>query len=53
MVAEGVEDEGALTALLRQSCDQGQGFYWTCAMPPAEFETWWADRQGTTALSAS
>ncbi len=53
MVAEGVEDERAHAALRRQRCDQGQGFHWARPMPPAEFETWWEDRQGITALSAS
>ena len=53
MVAEGVEDDRALAALRHQHCDKGQGFYWAGPMAPAQFETWWGDRQDITALSSS
>jgi len=37
-VAEGVEDEATLALLGDLGCQQGQGFHWSPAVPPAEFE---------------
>ena len=37
-VAEGVEDSATLALLGDLGCQQGQGFHWSPAVPPAEFE---------------
>jgi len=37
-VAEGVEDGATLALLGDLGCQQGQGFHWSPAVPPAEFE---------------
>jgi diguanylate cyclase (GGDEF)-like protein len=37
-VAEGVEDAATLALLGDLGCQQGQGFHWSPAVPPAEFE---------------
>ena len=39
VVAEGVETEGQLQFLRRRRCDELQGFYFSEAVPPAQFET--------------
>jgi EAL domain-containing protein (putative c-di-GMP-specific phosphodiesterase class I) len=40
MVAEGVENDTALTELRRHGCDQAQGFHIARPMPAAELEHW-------------
>ncbi|MDX6198452.1 MAG: diguanylate cyclase [Actinomycetota bacterium] len=42
VVAEGVEDEATATALLDLGCDEGQGYFWTKALPAAELTRWLA-----------
>jgi diguanylate cyclase len=37
VIAEGVEDRATLSRLRDLGCAQGQGFYWSPALPPAEF----------------
>jgi EAL domain-containing protein (putative c-di-GMP-specific phosphodiesterase class I) len=37
VVAEGVEDEAQLTLLRRLGCEYAQGFYFSRAVPDAEF----------------
>jgi diguanylate cyclase (GGDEF)-like protein len=40
MVAEGVEDEVAYDALVRQGCDHAQGFYMSKALPADILDEW-------------
>jgi EAL domain-containing protein (putative c-di-GMP-specific phosphodiesterase class I)/heme-degrading monooxygenase HmoA len=42
VVAEGVEDAGTAAALLDLGCDEGQGFFWTPALPAAQLTPWLA-----------
>ena len=44
MVAEGVETEVAYTELRRLGCDQGQGFWMSRPVPPAELDHWLSNR---------
>jgi len=37
-VAEGIEDEATLARLKELGCTTGQGFYWSKALAPADFE---------------
>ncbi len=37
IVAEGVEDASQLEFLREQDCDEGQGFWFSAALPPTEF----------------
>jgi len=39
-VAEGVEDQEALTAVTRMGCDRVQGFYLAKPMPVSQFRDW-------------
>ncbi|MDF2179465.1 EAL domain-containing protein [Aliiglaciecola sp. CAU 1673] len=39
-VAEGVEDEQALSMLREVGCDKAQGFYLSKPLPAAQFESW-------------
>jgi diguanylate cyclase (GGDEF)-like protein len=43
MVAEGVEDEITARRLSDAGCDEAQGFYFSQALPVAEFESWLCD----------
>jgi EAL domain-containing protein (putative c-di-GMP-specific phosphodiesterase class I) len=43
VVAEGVEDAETAAALLELGCDEGQGYFWTKALPPESFARWAAD----------
>jgi EAL domain-containing protein (putative c-di-GMP-specific phosphodiesterase class I) len=45
MVAEGVETEVAYTELRRLGCDQGQGFWMSRPVPPAELDHWLRNRR--------
>ena len=40
VVAEGVEDGGALDQLARYGCDQAQGFHILRPVPAAELDEW-------------
>ena len=40
VVAEGVEDEGALDALAAFGCDYAQGYHFSRPLPPAAFTVW-------------
>lgn len=40
VVAEGVEDEASLDVLRELGCDFAQGYYFSEALPAAEFEAW-------------
>ncbi|MDQ1536092.1 MAG: diguanylate cyclase [Actinomycetota bacterium] len=42
VVAEGVEDRATASALLDLGCDEGQGYFWTKALPAAELTQWLA-----------
>ncbi len=42
-VAEGIEDEVTLLRLQELGCVIGQGFYWSPALPPADFFARWKD----------
>jgi EAL domain-containing protein (putative c-di-GMP-specific phosphodiesterase class I)/heme-degrading monooxygenase HmoA len=42
VVAEGVEDEVTASALLDLGCDEGQGYFWTKALPAEELNHWLA-----------
>jgi EAL domain-containing protein (putative c-di-GMP-specific phosphodiesterase class I) len=55
MVAEGVEDEETADRLAGSACDTVQGFFYSQALPAAQFESWvdrWHSlvRQPTQAL---
>ena len=52
MVAEGVEDAAALTALQEWGCDVAQGFYIGRPMPADRFLSWLAARRATGAVPA-
>lgn len=40
VVAEGIEDQGAIDYLQKAGCDEGQGFYYAKPMPAEEFSKW-------------
>ena len=40
MVAEGVEDQWTLDALVEMGCDQAQGYYIARPMAPADLGRW-------------
>jgi len=40
VVAEGVETEAQLAALVATGCDIGQGYFWARPMPAADLERW-------------
>jgi diguanylate cyclase (GGDEF)-like protein len=44
MVAEGVEDQDAYTALTQLGCDQAQGFFMSRPLPADELERWFDER---------
>jgi EAL domain-containing protein (putative c-di-GMP-specific phosphodiesterase class I) len=43
VVAEGVEDEAAVSTLRGLGCDVAQGYHYARPMPPADFDRWLAD----------
>ena len=47
MVAEGVEDEITARRLCDAGCDEAQGFYFSQALPVAEFEAWLCTYEAT------
>jgi EAL domain-containing protein (putative c-di-GMP-specific phosphodiesterase class I)/GGDEF domain-containing protein len=49
VLAEGIEDAQALELLKKAGCDQGQGWYFSRALPLDEFMTWSYARNHTTA----
>ena len=49
MVAEGVENAGALAELTRHGCDQAQGYYLSRPVPAAELDLW-LERRGLALL---
>ncbi|MCW2681850.1 MAG: hypothetical protein JWM62_3251 [Frankiales bacterium] len=49
VVAEGVETAAQLEVLRSLGVDLAQGFLWSPALPPAEFETWLGQSRPTTA----
>jgi EAL domain-containing protein (putative c-di-GMP-specific phosphodiesterase class I) len=44
VVAEGVETEKQLNYLRERGCDEVQGFYFSCPVPPAEYERWFMNQ---------
>lgn len=38
LIAEGIEDQSTLNRLIELGCEQGQGYYWSPAIPAAEFK---------------
>ena len=40
VVAEGVEDDGALMLLTKMGCDEAQGYFIAKPLPPDEYEAW-------------
>jgi len=40
VVAEGVEDHGALMLLTKLGCDEAQGYFIARPLPPEEYEAW-------------
>ncbi|MCW2623199.1 MAG: hypothetical protein JWL64_2801 [Frankiales bacterium] len=56
VVAEGVEDAGTAATLLDLGCDEGQGYFWTEALPAAQLARWlsrFGDRPVTPARTGS
>ena len=51
LVAEGVEDEVTADKLARSGCDQAQGYFFSKALPAAEFATW-MDSRGTVGAAS-
>ncbi len=49
MVAEGVENQIALTELTRHGCDQAQGYFLSRPVPAAELDHWLATRNSREA----
>jgi diguanylate cyclase (GGDEF)-like protein len=47
MVAEGVENDVALTELARNGCDQAQGYYFSRPVPAVELEHWLTHRSAS------
>ena len=45
VVAEGIEDESVLTRLIELGCEYGQGFYWSPALQPEEFISFYQNHQ--------
>jgi EAL domain-containing protein (putative c-di-GMP-specific phosphodiesterase class I) len=43
VVAEGVERESALRAVMRLGCDQVQGYYFSRPLAPHDFREWMAE----------
>jgi diguanylate cyclase (GGDEF)-like protein/PAS domain S-box-containing protein len=43
---EGVETEEQRLALIELGCEKAQGFLWSPALTPPEFEQWWVDNVG-------
>ncbi|HVQ19256.1 MAG TPA: EAL domain-containing protein, partial [Actinomycetes bacterium] len=52
LVAEGVEDEVTADKLARSGCDQAQGYFFSKALPAAEFATWMDSRESARSASA-
>jgi diguanylate cyclase len=50
-VAEGVETQAQLEHLVRQGCDESQGFLHSRPLPKAEFESWLLRSRNATGLS--
>jgi diguanylate cyclase (GGDEF)-like protein len=53
LVAEGVEDEGALDRLAALGCDIAQGYHLSRPVPAADFDLWRAERVVASAVAAS
>jgi EAL domain-containing protein (putative c-di-GMP-specific phosphodiesterase class I) len=45
MVAEGVEDALTARQLCDAGCDEAQGFFFSKALPAAEFESWFTTHE--------
>jgi len=45
VIAEGIEDEPTLERLIDLGCEGGQGFYWSPALPAAEFYAYYRSIQ--------
>ena len=52
LVAEGVEDEGALGTLAALGCDIAQGYHLSRPVPAADFDLWRAERAVAPAAAA-
>jgi diguanylate cyclase (GGDEF)-like protein len=52
MVAEGVEDDTALTELTRHGCDQAQGYHLCRPVPATQLEHWLDQRSGRPVLQS-
>ncbi len=48
MVAEGVENQTALTELTRNGCDQAQGYFLCRPVPAGELDHWLAGGPATS-----
>ena len=46
VVAEGIENDAALTTLQELGCDYGQGYLFSPALPADQFEQWAKQWQG-------
>jgi EAL domain-containing protein (putative c-di-GMP-specific phosphodiesterase class I) len=50
MVAEGVENQAALTELIRHGCDHAQGYFISRPLAPAEIYLWLSRREQASLL---
>lgn len=50
-IAEGIEDEATLKALVSLGCTRGQGYYWDRPLPSASFTAKYVNGQGHAAIA--
>jgi EAL domain-containing protein (putative c-di-GMP-specific phosphodiesterase class I) len=50
-VAEGVETRAQLEHLVREGCDESQGYLHTRPLPKAEFESWLSRARSASSLT--
>jgi len=49
VVAEGIEDDATLQRLIELGCEYGQGFFWSPALPPADFFAYYMNSESIQA----
>jgi EAL domain-containing protein (putative c-di-GMP-specific phosphodiesterase class I) len=53
LIAEGIEDQATLNHLIELGCTQGQGYYWSPALPADEFKAFVIAHRRKLALTQS